>query len=137
MADATLAEDGYCLLLDALLSGTAVVLRLYTNDPDLTTTRHRDDFVEASGAGYSPLAVKGWTPSVLRNGRAFSAADTVTFTVTGTPKPAPIVGYYATFGRDGPLLWAWRRPGDPFTFTDAATQLQIACTMRFPCIAGD
>lgn len=136
MADAVFASEGYTVMLDALLAGLVPHVRLYTNDPDLNEDRVRADFTEPVMDDYAPIPAVVWTPSALRDGRAISVVDPIFFTYTGGPLPDPIRGYIVTAGADGPLLWAVRRPGDAFVFSDDEPLLSIFMRMRWPLLCA-
>lgn len=132
MSLVTLAREGYCVLLDALLDGLVPVLHLYTNDPDLDEDTEADDFDEADWEGYAPQTLQRWTPASLREGRAFSSADPLTFAWYSGETPDPVQGYYVTAGEDGCLLWAWRRPGAAFAIGPDNPQLVVYVEALFP-----
>lgn len=135
MSDAVLMVEGYCGLLDALVAELNVYVHLYTNDPALDGKQAVADFVEVATAGYAPLPATQWSPSVLRGGFAYALADAVNFVLPAAPWPAPVVGYYATSGPTGPLVWAWKRPAGPFTFGPTATLLTVYVALTFPVCA--
>lgn len=137
MSDATLAREGYTVMLDALLEALVPWVRLYTNDPVISLDRVRADFTELVGHDYAPYPIPRWTPAALRGGSAYSVPDIIQFKCPGAPWWGAVRGYFVTAGRDGPLLWAWRRPGDdPFVFSADTPLIQVFIELRFPVAGG-
>jgi hypothetical protein len=132
MSAVTLAQEGYTVLLDAMLEDLVPVVHLYTNDPDIDDESTVEDFDELVADNYDPLTVKRWTASEMDRGQAFAAADTLTFSWIPNTDTLPVQGYYCTAGADGPLLWAWRRPGEPYTPSTGQEQLSVSVEARFP-----
>lgn len=130
--DATLTTEGFTASLDALTGNLPLTVRLYTNDPTITKATVAADFVEASFPGYVRVGLAVWTPAALRAGLAFSAADLVQFIYTGSDPGPAVRGYYVTAGPTGPLIGAWRRPGDPFVFSVASPVLTLLLAARMP-----
>lgn len=136
MSRGVIAESGYTTFLDAFLGELDAVMRLYVNDEELAAGTVREYLVEAEFDGYAPVGLTNWTPSVLRSGSAFSVADVVRFVWSGVGTPPPIRGCFATAGVDGPLLWAWRRPGDVFTFSPDTLSIGVYVSIQLPAPPG-
>lgn len=132
MPDLVFPREGGGVLLDAMIAGLVPWVRLFTNDVDPTEDSERADFVEAVGDGLAPIAAVRWTPSALRAGVWFAVVDPCIFRFTGGGIGPLVRGYYVTAGADGPLLWAWRRPGPGFQFSDAARLLTVMIELRHP-----
>lgn len=132
LSDVVLASQGYTVILDALVAELNVYIHLYTNDPTLSSALTPAAFVEPVYNGYQALPAARWSPSALRGGVAVKVADPPLFEFVGGVAPLPIRGYYATDGPGGVLLWAWRRPGDPFPLDGLHPRLLIAVRLTFP-----
>lgn len=132
--EVTFAKDGYTAMLLGLTQGLVAYAHLYTNDPAIGANTHVGDFVEASYEGYQALPLWRWTPPALQGGVAFSVCDPLVFKYLGIAEDIAIRGYYATAGPTGPLLWAWRRPGPPFTFVLDGRTLMIFVRLQFPIL---
>lgn len=132
MTAAVWAVEGYTAALDALTDDLVWWVRLYTNDPAITPATTRAAFVEAAYDGYAPYRIPKWTPAALRGGIAFSVPDIPHFVASGPPWPPPIRGYYVTWGADGPLATAWRRPGAAFQFSLLQPILTVFLKIQFP-----
>jgi hypothetical protein len=133
-SDVTYAREGYTTMLDALIDGLVPIVRLFTNDVTPTEDSVRADFVEAVAPGVGPIPADRWTPAALRAGIAFAVVDPLIWEYVGAGDGPLVRGYFVTAGADGPLLWAWRRPGAGFQFSDANRLLTVYVEMRFrPC----
>lgn len=132
MSAAIFAREGYAAALDAFASGLVWWVRLYTNDPAVGAGSVRADFVEAAYDGYAPYHIPKWTPAALRGGSAFAVPDIPHFVATGPDYGLPIRGYYVTWGADGPLAMAWRRPGVAFQFGLLSPILTVFLRLQFP-----
>ncbi len=129
----TLTREGFPAQLDALTAGLNVYVHLYINDLTPTIDTVSDDMVEVFYLGYSARPLAKWTPAALVGDFAFSAADPVVFEWTEGDIPNPVFGYYATMEIDGPLLWVWRKPGDPLQLGPDSPQLVVAVAIEYPC----
>lgn len=137
MSAVTFPREGWTALLDSLLAGIVPWVRLYVSDTEPTEDSVRADFVEALYDGYSPIVADRWTPSALRGGIVFSVVDPLIFEYQGEGDGPLIRGYYVTAGRDGPCLWAWRRPGPGFRFREDARILTVYVEFRYrPPVGG-
>jgi hypothetical protein len=108
-----LTPDSECYLLDALLEALETWCHLYQNDIAPKDVVDRTSFAELDVTGYAPQAVSSWVLAVFRDGRAVSDADPVQFSRGSGMEARDVYGYFITQGRDGPLLWWQRVPGDP------------------------
>lgn len=132
MSAAVLSESGYTTVLDTIAESLVWRARLYTNDPTLSRDTVRADFTEVEFTGYDALPVERYPPSVVRDHRAWTVADALTWKYTSGPLPLPVRGIYCTAGRDGPLVWAWRRPGAAFQFSPTTPVLLVLVKLVLP-----
>src|SRR5262245_24986739 len=134
MTPATLAKEGYAAILQALVDDWVVWCHLYVNDPPLTDLTTRAELQEAAFDGYDSIPVSRWTPAALSGPLAFSNGDPCVFRWGGGGDPPTAQGHFATAGKDGPLLWAWRRPGPAYLFTPDQPLLTVTVTVTLPIL---
>lgn len=132
MSAGVVPKEGWTAFLQALTDGLAATAHLYTNDPDLDEDTTSEDFVEPVWEAYLPLGITRWTPAAMKGGVAFSVADHLVWLWEGGPVPVPIQGVYLTAGPVGRVLFAWRRPGDPYRLGPDNPVLTVLVTLTFP-----
>lgn len=86
---------------------------LFINDITPSAATVTTDLVEATFTGYEPQNIQGWTPAILRSGKAITWSDPIRFTCAANGPLQTVYGYYVTLGYDGPLLWLERRAMGP------------------------
>lgn len=136
MPDIIPARAGYCVTLDAFLREMAMRVHLFTNDPPLNQDTAAGDFVEPVFVGYEPIVVTRWTPSVLREGRAWAASDPLYWSYTDGTPPDPVRGVFVVDNVTGLLLGAWKRPGAGFALGPDAPLLTVLLSVRHPSPSG-
>jgi hypothetical protein len=110
-------EQGQRMLLAAAIGKTPPTqwtLRLYINNVEPNTTDTENDYVEAAGGDYAPIALDAslWTVHGAAPSRASYPIQRFAFSGPLTPFPT-IYGYYVTRA-DGALVYA-ERLAAPFT----------------------
>lgn len=132
MSQATVARTGYVPILRDLIREHDVTAHLYTNDPTITADSVRADFDELVMPGYVPHNIEKWTPAALQGGTAFSVGNAARFPWDGVSVGVTIRGVFFTDGISGPLVYAWRKPDDPFVYDAEHPLLTILLTLIFP-----
>ena len=120
-------DEGERRLLEYIVNKTAptnLVLRLYTNNIDLSTeTFSTGSFVQATASGYGPVTLVGsnWTASTTAGVSAavYSAGITFSFSVG-----QDIRGYYVTSTANS-ILWAEEFPGAPFSLPTGGGEIVV------------
>jgi hypothetical protein len=127
-------DAGEVRLLEYIVNkrpATNLVLRLYTNDKDLSDeTFVTSDFVEVTTAGYAAASLIGSNWDVSTNsGISVAVYNTaITFSFSAGVN---VMGYYVTDNSNPtppqkpPILWAERFPGAPFTLPSTGGEISI------------
>lgn len=106
------------------VSPTNLVLRLYTNEVDLSLENFTSaSFTEATEAGYAPATLIGsnWTASTSTGISSASYSSAITFTFT---EGVDVYGYYVT-NTSNQIMWAEQFPGAPFTLPSTGGEIAI------------
>lgn len=96
-------------LLDEILREDDFELHLYKNDYTPVDDSELADFTEADFEGYASEALTNWVAAVTdANGRAFTHADSLTFTKGTGGVSNTVYGYYVVNASNSELVWAER-----------------------------
>lgn len=111
--------------LDAMLAELHPWTHLYVTDVTLGPDTTKDDLTEASWPDYVPMRATGWAPAVTVGGLAVADADPILWVRGDGGDPAQVYGYFVTDTKDGPLVWAERRPQGPVAMIEPTDQVLL------------
>lgn len=119
-------ECGEEKLLDLLRDDWVTSIHLYVGSVTLDSATTVGAFTAPTWSGYEPIALTGWTSCASDgDGRWFTSADQVTFTVGTVTTPENVYGWYVSWPTTGVLLYCEEFPGGPINVTTAGQEIKI------------
>lgn len=105
-----------------------LVLRLFTSDTTPSETDTADTYTEASGYGYSAIALVAANWVVIEGNPTVATHPLQTFTFTGGL--GFVYGYYLTRASSGRLAYAERFSDGPYPVVNNGDQVKVTLTVN-------